>query len=167
MHHRPLPPLERLYALFRPNFMTGELVRRTSHGAAKRGTVAGRENSRGYLITSVDGHLYYVHRVLFALYHQTDPRDMEVDHIDGDKLDNRVANLRAATRAQNGQNIRGYRKGLKGAYRSFKGQDKEWMATIQKEGVRYYLGSFYTEKEAHEAYVKASVSYHGEFGRAH
>lgn len=168
MHHQPLPSLSRLQDLFRPNFMRGELVARQQKGNRKVGDVVGfPTHDDRYMMVGIDGKRYFLHRVLYAMYHGTDPGPMEIDHVDGDAFDNRVANLRLATRAQNGQNSHGYRKGLKGAYFSLKGQDKPWVSTIQKEGVRYYLGSFYTEEEAHAAYVKASAIYHGKFGRVH
>lgn len=167
MRYQSLPSFDRLHELFSPNFNRGELTWKVSRGKAKRGSLAGFPNDRGYLYVGVDGRRYLVHRVMYALYHRQDPKEMEVDHIDLDKSDSRVANLRAATRAQNGQNLPGYRKGLKGAYESFKGQPKPWMATIQKDGVRHYLGSFATEREAHDAYIKASVAHHGDFGRTH
>lgn len=166
MHHQPLPSLDRLHELFHPNFMTGELFCKTQRGNRKVGEAVGFSTHDGrYMMLGVDGKRYFFHRVMYAMYHGVDPGSMEIDHKDQDTFDNRVANLRLATRAQNGQNIRGHRKGLKGAYRSFKGQAKEWMATINKEGVRHYLGAFCTEQEAHDAYVKASAAHHGEFGR--
>lgn len=166
MHHQPLPSLDRLQDLFRPNFMTGELFCKTQRGNRKAGEVAGFASHDGrYVLIGVDNKRYYVHRVMYALYHKVGPGEMEIDHRDQDTFDNSVSNLRLATRSQNGQNTRGYRKGLKGAYLSFKGQAKEWMATINKDGKRHYLGSFYTEQEAHEAYVKASAELHGEYGR--
>ena len=166
MHHQPLPSLDRLHELFKPQFTRGELIWKQQRGGKKAGAVAGFPTDDGrYMVVGIDGRRYLIHRVMYAMYHQVDPKDMEVDHIDGDTFDNRAANLRLATRAQNGQNLRGYRKGLKGAYFSFKNSSKPWLATIQKEGVRHYLGCFETEEEAHEAYVKASAVYHGEFGR--
>lgn len=165
MRYRPLPSITRLQELFQPDFASGYLVRRIKRGAEKVGAIAGAKNDRGYVILSIDRHLFYAHRVLYALFQLADPGDLEVDHINGDKSDNRIINLRLATRAQNGQNIPGYREGLKGAYLSFKGENKPWMSTINKDGVRHYLGSFYTEEEAHEAYIKGSATHHGEFGR--
>jgi len=164
MRYRALPPIDRLYELFDPDFDTGKLVWRQAHGKRKVGDVAGFQNDR-YMLVGVDGSRYYVHRVLYAMHYGKDPAELEIDHVNGDKLDNRLANLRIATRGENGRNVGGYRKGLKGAYKSFKG-DKPWMSTIQKDGVRHYLGCFATEEEAHAAYAKASAVHHGDFGRA-
>ncbi len=168
MHHRALPSFDRLHELFQPHFTRGELVWKQQRGRKIIGDVAGFPTTDGrYMLVGVDGKRYFLHRLMYALYHRVDPGDLEVDHIDRDGLDNRAGNLRLATRAQNGQNSRGHRKGLKGAYFSFKGDPKPWMSTIQKEGVRHYLGCFETEEEAHEAYAKASAEHHGKFGRVH
>jgi hypothetical protein len=168
LHHHALPSLDRLYELFSPNFAQGELIMRTQRGSRKAGEIAGFLTYDGrYLMLGIDYKVYLLHRVMYAMHHRKDPGDMEIDHIDGDTSNNRADNLRLATRAQNGQNTRRRRKGLKGAYLSFKGQNKPWMSTINREGVRHYLGSFYTEKEAHEAYITASAIHHGEFGRAY
>jgi hypothetical protein len=166
MHHQPLPSLDRLQDLFRPNFMTGELFWKQPRGHKKAGALAGFQTDRGYVRIGIDGRVYLAHRVLYAMYHKQDPADFEVDHADLDTTDNCVRNLRLTTRAQNGQNIPGYRKGLKGAYRN-SASGKPWVSTIQTNGVRRFLGLFDTEEEAHAAYVVASAIHHGEFGRAH
>ena len=167
MHHQPLPPLDRLQDLFRPNFMTGELFCKTQRGNRKVGEAAGfPTDDRRYLMLGIDGKRYFFHRVMYALYHKIDPGGMEVDHKDRDTFDNRAENLRLATRAQNGQNSRGHRKGLKGAYRN-SGTGPAWVSTIQVNRVRHFLGCFDTEEEAHAAYVEASAIHHGKFGRVH
>lgn len=85
-----------------------------------------------------------------------------VDHINGDSLDNRRANLRFATAAQNSRNVGPFRNnaaGLKGV-RLCKGR---WMARIQSDGKPIYLGSFDTAEAAAKAYDRAACSLHGEF----
>lgn len=167
MRHQPLPPLDRLQDLLHPNFMTGELFCKMQRGNRKAGEAIGFPSHDGrYMLLGIDGKRYLFHRVMYAMYHGVDPAEKEVDHKDRDTFDNRVANLRLATRAQNGQNSRGHRKGLKGAYRG-NGRGKPWVSTIQVNKVRHFLGCFDTEEEAHDAYVKASIAHHGEFGRAH
>lgn len=91
---------------------------------------------------------------------------LEVDHRDGNGLNNRRNNLRESTKAQNQQNSRIRRNNTSG----FKGVcwDKasgKWMASIKANGKRRTLGRFTTPDVAHAAYVMASRALHGEFGR--
>lgn len=93
------------------------------------------------------------------------PVGMDVDHINGDSLDNRRANLRLATRSQNLQNRprqRNNSSGYKGVSRYRTGQ---WMACITVDGARKYLGYHPTPELAHAAYCAAAAELHGEFAR--
>lgn len=146
--------------------MRGELVWRRNNRRAKAGTVAGCRSYDGrYNLVGIDGKAYFTHRVLYAMYHKADPGELQIDHRDGDTLDSRVGNLRLATPAQNRQNGKVQRLGLKGAYRSSTGTGKQWVSAIMSGGSRHFLGYFDTEQEAHMAYVRASAVHHGEFGR--
>ena len=93
-------------------------------------------------------------------------KGVEVDHICGNGLDNRRANLRFATRSENMCNARMRLKnksGYKGVF-WHKG-NRAWRAKIVLNGIAKELGSFNTPEAAYTAYVKASAEYHGEFGR--
>jgi hypothetical protein len=89
-------------------------------------------------------------------------KDIEMDHVNLDRSDDRIANLRKATKNQNMQNVPTRRDGLKGA--SFK--HGLWRARITHNGERYFLGNFSTEAEAHAAYAAAALRMHAEFARA-
>lgn len=101
-----------------------------------------------------------LHRFLLSLQGKED-----VDHRNGDGLDNRRENLRVCTRSQNNANARKHR----GSYR-YKGvcldvRDGRWQVEIRVEGQRIYVGRYPDEKDAARAYNDAAVRYFGEFAR--
>lgn len=89
-----------------------------------------------------------------------------VDHINGDGLDNRRANLREATNAQNMRNKGLYRNnssGFKGV--SWQKECRKWQAGIRLDGTRRHLGLFLVAEDAAAAYDEAARELHGEFAR--
>lgn len=92
------------------------------------------------------------------------PDGMVVDHINRDSLDNRKANLRPATRAQNVWNST-KRKGGTSRYKgvSFKKHNAKWIARIYTKGREIHLGCFENETDAAKAYDNAAKKYHGRF----
>lgn len=103
----------------------------------------------------------YMHRLLLSA-----PAGMEVDHVNGDGLDNRRRNIRLATGAENRRNkglTAQNRSGLKGA--SWNNHAGKWEANIRAGGKRHYLGLFLTAETAHAAYAEAALRLHGAFAR--
>jgi hypothetical protein len=138
--------------------------------AGWNGRYAGREaftavSPRGYRYGAILSRAYQAHRVAYAHFHGVNPPS-DVDHIDGDGLNNCIHNLRLASRFQNMQNVRRHKDkdGLKGAY--WRNDTKRWEAKIRANGTLHRLGFFPTEAAAHEAYCAASARLHGEYGRA-
>lgn len=115
----------------------------------------------GYARTQIDGKTVYFHKLLFG-----NPEKVEIDHINGDRLDNRRCNLRVVDHAQNNQN-----KGLrKDSTTGFKGVclDKKsgrYLAYINAYGIRTYLGVFHDKKLAAMAYDEAAKKLHGEYAQ--
>lgn len=110
---------------------------------------AGTVARDGYRRVSIDGKLFAVHRLIFFKNNGYFPE--EVDHINNNKLDNRIENLRAATRCENQWNTpvkRNSKTGVKGVYPSYNGK---FCAAIRQNRTRIYLGVFNTVEEATKA----------------
>lgn len=122
----------------------------------KTGAVAGGVNNRGYLRIKLDNKFYSSHRLAWLYVHGVWPKNF-IDHINGDKSDNRICNLREATRRENAQNLKIHRAG-KLAGCSYNKKINKWNArmTINKKYIN--LGFYETEVEAHLAYKNACSS---------
>jgi len=128
------------------------------------GAVAGTLQ-HSYWMIHFRGVDYHAHRLAW-LYMRGRWPDGDIDHRNGNRLDNRIDNLREATRSQNNANTRLPRhntSGFKGV--SYYRQTGRWMAYIRHEGRRYYLGMFTTAGEAAAAYDAAAIRLKGEFAR--
>jgi hypothetical protein len=141
--------------------MTGLLHWKKSprYGIAS-GTVAGSKNKRGYLAVNICGQKLYAHRLAWLLSHGAWP-ESGVDHINGNKEDNRIANLRVIPQALNVQNKRNASSrnstGLLGVSRA---RGNRFAAFIGVGKRNQYLGQFATAQEAQEAYLAAKRQLH-------
>lgn len=121
------------------------------------GRAVGYVDNHGYLRMRIQGRHYLVHRVAYFLQHGVWPAI--VDHANGNRLDNRAINLRAADRARNAQNARSNKVLPKGVSTNGKG----YRSRIRVNGKSIVLGTFSTPEEAHAAYRRAADSNFGEF----
>lgn len=124
------------------------------------GKEAGACSHHGYRKIVIDRRRYYAHRLAWFFIHGVWPR-FQVDHVNGDPRDNRIANLREATPSQNTAN----RRQAPGRMRGIKKKNNRWQARIQVDRQQFYLGSFATPGEARAAYAEAAKRMHGEFAR--
>lgn len=119
----------------------------------------------GYARTNIwrDGRKQSAPRMHRLVMDVTDP-NTHVDHINGNKLDNRKSNLRLCNRRQNLQN-RTKQSNNKSGYKGvvYDKSRARWKAEIGYNGKRKHLGRFDTAEEAYAAYCKAAELYHGEF----
>ena len=117
----------------------------------------------GYLQGKLLGNTQFAHRVVWAMASGEWP-DKLMDHINLDKADNRLSNLRSATRSQNQFNTPAKvtsNSGVKGVY--FNKRKKKWEARIGADKARKGLGYFNSIEDAEAAYKRAAIELHGEF----
>ncbi len=111
--------------------------------------------SNGYCQIGFNGKKYMYHVILWILFHKENiQEDLRIDHINGNRIDNRIENLRLVTQRENCQNRREHRNGeLAGSI--YRKKDKKYRAQISINNKDVYLGYYQTDKEANKAYEKA------------
>jgi hypothetical protein len=177
MPFKTLPDRDLVRRLLRYDDATGELIwlprPRAMFSSANAlntwntrysGKAAGYVRRSGHLAVAVGHTQYRAHRLVW-LYVYGAPVPELIDHADGDKLNNRISNLRAATKAENGANMRARaanRTGVKGTGVFRNGR---FRARVMLHGKDYHLGYFATLEEAAKARREAAERLHGEFVR--
>jgi len=114
----------------------------------------------GYRQVKINGVCYREHRVIWAMVNGSWPEN-EIDHINRNRADNRIENLRAATRSQNGTNIPD-KKGSS-MYRGVSSKNNRWRATLSLDGKGFHIGTYDSEADAARAYDEAAIFYKGDF----
>lgn len=130
------------------------------------GTLLGRpfRMAGQYLAWDNGERNYYMHHLVWLLHKGYLPKML--DHINGDRLDNRIENLRECTPAQNQYNSvrkRNNKSGFKGVVEHKRCTLKKWQARITVSGEKLSLGYFATPEKASQAYAVAARRYAGEF----
>ena len=155
---------QRLRELLHYDPETGVFTRiaKASSNANRRplGPVAGNPSSNLYLRVGVDGTRYLYHRLAW-LYMTGEWPAADVDHINRDRQDNRWANLRAATRSENMQNLgldKRSKSGVKGV--SWNAHTQKWHARFKADKRMIHLGFFRTIEEAAKVYAENVGKFH-------
>jgi hypothetical protein len=153
--------IDELRRLFRYDPHTGKVFWLVGH---RRGKEAGTVNLEGYVRISVGNNparYAKAHRVAMALMRgEIIPDAMHVDHLNGDKTDNRAVNLRVCTAKENGENSRRSKNntsGFKGVSRLGNGLQKRFRAFICHNRKQIHLGCYDSAEDAHAAYLKAAA----------
>lgn len=145
------PTAARIAELFDVDVESGRIWWKRSRGNRLAGAEAGSDHIYGYRVVNIDGRGYQVHSLIW--FCATGDWPELIDHINGKRNDNRIANLRAADAATNARNRTNWvGSKLLGAFRLPNGR---FEASITADGIAYRLGIFDTEDAAHAAYKAA------------
>lgn len=148
----------RLKELF--DYRDGQLINKTiRRSQIKVGQIAGGIDCRGYVKVRVDGRMYRAHRLIFFYHHGYLPQI--VDHIDCNRLNNRIENLRECSKSENGMN----RAGSHGeaVARNVYKRGNRFQVHMKRDGKLHYIGTFDTVDNANAAAESARVRLFGAF----
>ena len=132
-------------------YKDGELFYKKDIGIkGKKEAKVGSTAKNGYTTTSVNNKAYLVHRLIYAMHKGYFPKI--IDHIDRNRANNKIENLREATRSENNINA-GLWKNNTSGYKGVYYEKKKWVARV-KRTKNYHVGTFDTPEEAHQARVE-------------
>tara|TARA_R110000850_G_C9996087_1_gene467935 strand:- start:890 stop:1381 length:492 start_codon:yes stop_codon:yes gene_type:complete len=148
---------ERLHSLF--TYIDGDLVNKTyRHSSSKIGYIAGATGAKGYIDVQIDGKPYKAHRLVYTMLKGDIPSGYQIDHIDGNRINNKIENLRLVRPAENNLNCKvraDNTSGVIGVCWSKRGN--KWIAKINKDKKRIELGSFVSFDDAVNARKEAEI----------
>lgn len=162
--HRDIEPIRHDALLKALDYdpLTGEFVWKVAlSNRAPAGSIAGQSRPGKYTDISIFGLKYRAHKLAVYWYSGIYPLD-DVDHIDGDRSNNRILNLRCAGTYVNAQNRRGASKNSRSGVLGvcYDPRTNRYRSQILANGVRHHLGRFDTEQEAQVAYIAAKRKLH-------
>jgi hypothetical protein len=144
---------------------SGQFTWLITQGKAVEGEIAGCKMSIGYTVIGFGGRNYRAHRLAWLYMYGQWP-EKHIDHANGIKDDNRIANLRQATQVENLYNKganKNSKTGIKGV--CWEPQTGKYQVKITKNGKQMHIGRYKCQDEAAAAYAEAAIRLHGEFAR--
>ena len=151
---------KRLLQILSYDSETGVFVwRYAPNGRVPKGSVVGWAKDSGHLCVKINRSSYLCHRLAWFYVFGEWPA-LQIDHINGDPKDNRIANLRCVPREMNAQNIRKPTKRNKSGFLGVTACNSKFRASISHDGRVKHIGVFSTPEEAYEAYVTTKRKLH-------
>lgn len=149
---------ERILEFLEFNPETGDFLWKKNKGTARSGRLAGCVRKNGYRSIDIDCRRYLCHRLAWVVMHGRMP-DNVIDHIDGNKLNNRPGNLRDVVQRINFHNQTKPRKNNTSGYKgvTWSKQHRKYVAQIMVNRKQINLGLFRDPTEAHKRYLRAKV----------
>ena len=152
---------EQLRTMLHYDASTGSFVWKIQPSrSVKSGDIAGCTEKRiGYITIGIAKRVYKAHRLAWLHVHGEWPQGL-IDHINGDKADNRIANLRDVFADGNSQNVRKPNRRNKSGFMGVIWFQNKWRASMSVNGKSKWLGDYSTPEEAHQVYLAAKRKYH-------
>jgi len=153
-----LTPMTKEWARFHFDYKDGGLIRKVGTPVSRVGDLAGTKGNNGYVLVTVERKPYLAHRIVWVYFNDGFSKQT-IDHINGDRSDNRIENLREASFQENTRNRK------KAAGISFVNKAGKYQATICVDGKTIYLGLFSKASDALVARREAELKYFGDFSK--
>lgn len=129
-------------------------------------TLAGTLRKDGYIGIYINKKYHFAHRIIWEIHYGEIPEGLVIDHIDGDRSNNKIDNLRICTFQENHFN-RGKQSNNKSGFKgvSWHKQKQKWVAQIKLDGRNKFLGFFTDPERAYQAYCEKALEHYGEYAK--
>ena len=156
----PALTVDRLREVFHYDLNTGVFTRLVRTGFRVRiGDEAGSLDAKGYIVIGIDRCVHKAHRLAWFYVHGVWPTG-QIDHINADRADNSICNLRDVSQSLNQQNQKKARSNNRSGFFGVSKNKNRWMARINIDGTETYIGNFCTPELAQDAYLSAKQVHH-------
>jgi hypothetical protein len=147
------------------DYSDGNLIFKKNRWKSKAGKIAGSRDSKGYLRVRINWNTYSIHRLIWLYHHGSFPKNL-IDHIDGDRTNNKIENLREATHFENNINCSKNLNNTSG-YKNvtWRKDKKKWQVKCNYKG-KTHLGGYFVDLS--DAVKKATMlrdTLHGQFAK--